>query len=91
MFNRCDAWRKPQRFKDLLTTCVADARGRKNFEKSPYIHSDYIWLALQAAQSVDIKAIIDTGVKGAEIKQRLDQQRISVLSLFKDQVENIKF
>ena len=90
MFNSCDAWRKPQRFKDFLTTCVADARGRKNLEKIPYPHSDYIWLALQAAQSVDVKAIVEAGYQGAQIKQQLDQQRIAVLSLFKDQVANIK-
>jgi tRNA nucleotidyltransferase (CCA-adding enzyme) len=89
MFNRCDAWRKPQRFKDFLTTCVADARGRKNLERNPYLHSDYIWLALQAAQSVDVKAIVEAGFKGGQIKQQLDQQRISVLSLFKEQVGNI--
>jgi tRNA nucleotidyltransferase (CCA-adding enzyme) len=90
MFHRCDAWRKPERFKDFLTTCVADARGRKNLEKKSYLHSDYVWLALQAAQGVDVKAIIEAGFKGAKIKQQLDQQRITVLSLFKDQVTNIK-
>ncbi|MFT4939799.1 MAG: tRNA nucleotidyltransferase (CCA-adding enzyme) [Paraglaciecola sp.] len=90
MFNSCDAWRKPERFKDFLTTCVADARGRKNFKKIPYYYSDYIWLALQAAKSVDVKAIIEAGYQGAQIKQQLDQQRIAVLGLFKDQVANIK-
>ncbi|MFT4995150.1 MAG: tRNA nucleotidyltransferase (CCA-adding enzyme) [Paraglaciecola sp.] len=90
MFNRCDAWRKPLRFKDFLTTCVADARGRKDLDQKSYINSDYIWSALQTAQSVDVKAIVEAGYQGAQIKQQLDQQRIATLSLFKDQVANIK-
>jgi tRNA nucleotidyltransferase (CCA-adding enzyme) len=89
MFNRCDAWRKPQRFKDFLTTCVAEALGSEDLRQTPCIHSDYIWLALQAAQSVDVKAIVEAGYQGAQIKQQLDQQRIAVLSLFKEQVANI--
>ena len=28
LFDRCDAWRRPQRFADLLLACECDARGR---------------------------------------------------------------
>jgi tRNA nucleotidyltransferase (CCA-adding enzyme) len=90
MLNRCDAWRKPQRFEDLLITCVADARGRTGFESSDYPNADYIWQAYKAALSVEVKDIVEAGYQGAKIKQELDQRRTAVVSLFKEQVANIK-
>ncbi|WP_158966880.1 multifunctional CCA addition/repair protein [Paraglaciecola sp. L3A3] len=83
MLNRCDVWRKPERFADLLLACKADARGRTSFENIPYEQADYIWQAYQAAVKVDIKLILDKGFSGAQIKKQLDQQRINVIAEMK--------
>jgi tRNA nucleotidyltransferase (CCA-adding enzyme) len=84
MLNRCDVWRKPQRFADCLLTCKADARGRTTFEESEYKNAEYIWQAYEAAAKVDIKAIVAKGYQGKAIKEQTEQQRISVIQAFKN-------
>jgi len=83
MLNRCDVWRKPQRFADFLLSCKADARGRTTFENSEYKNAEYIWQAYEAAAKVDIKAIVAKGFQGKAIKEQTEQQRISVIKQFK--------
>jgi tRNA nucleotidyltransferase (CCA-adding enzyme) len=84
MLNRCDVWRKPQRFADFLLTCMADARGRTTFEDSEYKNAEYIWQAYEAAAKVDIKAIVAKGYIGKAIKEQTEQQRISLIQAFKN-------
>lgn len=79
VFNQCDAWRKPERFEDFLTTCEADARGRKHFETADYPQADMFRQALAAAKQVDIKAIVASGLKGPAIKQELEKQRTQAI------------
>jgi tRNA nucleotidyltransferase (CCA-adding enzyme) len=83
MLNRCDVWRKPQRFADFLLSCKADARGRTTFENSEYKNSEYIWQAYEAAAKVDVKAIVAKGYQGRAIKEQTEQQRISFIQVFK--------
>jgi tRNA nucleotidyltransferase (CCA-adding enzyme) len=84
MLNRCDVWRKPQRFADLLLICKADARGKTTFENSEYTNTEYIWQVYEAAVKVDIKAIVAKGYQGKAIKEQTEQQRISVIQAFKN-------
>ncbi|MFT5841130.1 MAG: tRNA nucleotidyltransferase (CCA-adding enzyme) [Flavobacteriales bacterium] len=88
MLNRCDVWRKPQRFADFLLACKADARGRTTFENSEYKNAEYIWQAYEAAAKVDIKAIVAKGYLGKAIKEQTEQQRISVIQAFKTLYKN---
>ncbi|WP_339722850.1 multifunctional CCA addition/repair protein [uncultured Paraglaciecola sp.] len=88
MLNRCDVWRKPQRFADVLLTCKADARGRTTFENCEYKNAEYIWQAYEAAAKVDIKAIVAKGYQGKAIKEQTEQQRISLIQTFKDLYKN---
>ncbi len=84
MLNRCDVWRKPQRFTNFLLTCKADARGRTTFENNEYKHAEYIWQDYEAAAKVDIKAIVAKGYQGKAIKEQTEQQRISLIQAFKN-------
>ncbi|MFT6779132.1 MAG: tRNA nucleotidyltransferase (CCA-adding enzyme) [Paraglaciecola sp.] len=84
MLNRCDVWRKPQRFADFLLSCKADARGRTTFENNEYKNAEYIWQAYKAAAKVDIKAIVAKGYQGKAIKEQTEQQRISLIQAFKN-------
>jgi tRNA nucleotidyltransferase (CCA-adding enzyme) len=77
LFNQADAWRKPERFEQLLVTCKADARGRTGFENDAYQQADYIRGALNAANRVEVKSIVAAGYQGAQIKQQLDQHKIA--------------
>lgn len=52
LFERCDAFRKPERFKDMLLACECDSRGRTGFSEKPFPQADYLIKAMVAAQSV---------------------------------------
>jgi tRNA nucleotidyltransferase (CCA-adding enzyme) len=53
LFERCDAFRKPQRFVDMLHASACDHFGRTGFENVPFPQIAYLQAALGAAQTVD--------------------------------------
>ncbi len=85
IMDKCDAWRKPERFQQMLQCCVADSKGRTGFELLPYPTADYMWQALQQALKVDIQEIIKEGFQGVEIRHKLNEQRIQQVQAFKEQ------
>lgn len=88
LMNNCDAWRKPQRFLQMLQCCVADSKGRTGFEDKPYPTADYVWFAFQAALTVNVQDIIKQGIQGAEIKAALLKARIDAVACYKKQFHN---
>ncbi|WP_432240011.1 multifunctional CCA addition/repair protein [Herbaspirillum robiniae] len=57
LFSRCDAFRKPQRFIDMLRASECDHRGRTGFEDRPFPQAAYLEGALKAAAGIDAGAI----------------------------------
>ena len=53
LLERCDAFRKPQRFVDMLAAAECDHRGRTGFIDTPFPQKAYLESALCAAQAVD--------------------------------------
>jgi tRNA nucleotidyltransferase (CCA-adding enzyme) len=53
LFERCDGFRKPQRFVDMLRAAECDHRGRTGFEDRPFPQAAYLEQALQAAMAID--------------------------------------
>jgi tRNA nucleotidyltransferase (CCA-adding enzyme) len=53
MLERCDAFRRPQRFIDMLRASECDHRGRTGFAERPFPQAAHLETALQAARSVD--------------------------------------
>lgn len=84
IMDKCDAWRKPQRFQQMLQCCVADSKGRTGFELLPYPTADYMWQAFQQALNTDIQSIIKQGFEGIEIKHQLTAQRIKLVQDYKE-------
>lgn len=57
LLERCDAFRKPARFAQVLQACECDARGRLGLEESAYPQATRLSNALAAAQAVATKTI----------------------------------
>ena len=57
LLERCDAWRRPERFAEVLLACECDARGRLGLEETPYAPRPRLWAALAAARAVDTAAV----------------------------------
>ncbi len=53
LFERCDAFRKPQRFIDMLQASECDHRGRTGFAEKPFPQNAYLQSALAVAQTVN--------------------------------------
>ncbi|WP_439295054.1 multifunctional CCA addition/repair protein [Lonepinella sp. BR2882] len=76
LFNQFDVWRKPQRFLEFLTVCVADSRGRTGFELREYPQKDYLWQLYQTALQVDVQQVINDGFEKQRIRDELTARRI---------------
>ncbi|MFI5447423.1 multifunctional CCA addition/repair protein [Polaromonas sp. UC242_47] len=80
LLERCDAFRKPQRFAEALLACECDARGRLGLENTPYPQRQRLAQALQAAQSVATEPVAQAaqaaGLSGAKIGEMIHMARV---------------
>jgi tRNA nucleotidyltransferase (CCA-adding enzyme) len=79
LLERCDAWRKPERFAQLLQACESDARGRLGFTQRPYPQAKRLQAALQATQTVDTGAVARLAPSADHIKDWVRQARIDAV------------
>ena len=84
LLERCDAFRKPQRFADVLLACECDARGRLGLHDTPYLQRQRLTAVLQAAQSVVTSAVaeaaISEGLDGKQIGERVHAARVAAVA-----------
>ena len=79
VLERTDAFRKPERFEQLLIACEADYRGRTGFEKRDYPQSDIMRKAHLTCQNISTKEIVEAGYTGAQIGKEIHRQRVSLV------------
>jgi len=86
LFDRCDVWRRPARFSELLLACECDARGRTGFEERPYPQRPRLQGALDAALAVDTAKVssdaLARGWKGTAIGAAIRHARYTAVSDF---------
>ena len=79
LLERCDAFRKPQRFAQIVQACACDARGRLGRDQDSYPQGARLLAALSAAQAVDSAAIaqeaMEAGAKGPAVGKALAEAR----------------
>jgi tRNA nucleotidyltransferase (CCA-adding enzyme) len=84
LLERCDAFRKPQRFAEILLACECDARGRLGLEGQAYVQRDRLLAVLQVAQSVPTAELAqqaqERGLKGPQIAQAIHDARIHAVA-----------
>ncbi|MDZ4201058.1 MAG: multifunctional CCA addition/repair protein [Gallionella sp.] len=79
LFQAADAWRRPERFEQLLQACSSDARGRAENENDPYPEMDYLLRAMHAARTVDAGEIARQCKDKSEIPERVRLARINAV------------
>jgi tRNA nucleotidyltransferase (CCA-adding enzyme) len=84
LFERCDAFRKPQRFEWMLLAAECDFRGRgapaDGFRDKPFPQAAHLLAALAAARGVDAGAVAGRYVdKPAQIPQAVHQARVAAV------------
>ena len=79
LLERCDAFRKPARFAEIMQACECDARVRLGLHNQPYPQAARLLTALQHARSVDTAAIATeaqaAGLNGEKIGQKIQAAR----------------
>ncbi|OUL99859.1 multifunctional CCA addition/repair protein [Variovorax sp. JS1663] len=90
LLERCDAFRKPERFGQALLACECDARGRLGMEEWPYPQRQRLLAALAAAQSVETAPIAAqaqaAGAVGPRIAEAIKQARVEAVEHWLTQI-----
>ena len=86
MLERCDAFRKPHRFIDMLTVAECDHRGRTGFEERAFPQRSRLETAMHAARAVDSGAIARSVMERkpdqpAQIAAAIHQARIAAVAI----------
>ena len=84
LLERCDAFRKPQRFEAILLACECDARGRGGLQEKPYPQRERLLAALAAAQAVPTHKIAEQaqqgGAHGPRIGEMIHTARVQAVA-----------
>ena len=75
-----DAFRRPERFDQILLACEADARGRRGFEDRDFPQAGYFRNVLQAATAIDISSLVARGLQGEDMARAIREQRIAAVN-----------
>jgi len=84
-FARCDAFRKPQRFVDMLRASECDHRGRTGLELQPFPQAAYLEGALQAAQAIDAGTIAQQQAQPQRIPEAILAARTAQVAAYVEQ------
>ncbi|MBS0418733.1 MAG: multifunctional CCA addition/repair protein [Proteobacteria bacterium] len=83
LFEKTDAFRRPERFNELLLVCESDARGRTGLENNPYPQAAYLRRARDAAAVIQLSEEDRAGLKGAEIGEKIRALRLAAVTAVK--------
>jgi len=81
LLERCDAFRKPQRFVDMLRASECDHRGRAGFAERPFPQAARLEAALHAARSVNAGEIAQRHLdRPQQIPQAVHAARVAAVA-----------
>ena len=85
LFERCDAFRKPQRFFDMLKATECDCFGRSGLVDIRFPQPAFLALALAAAQAVNAGEIAQGYLGQAQkIAEAIRAARVAAIRVFRD-------
>jgi tRNA nucleotidyltransferase (CCA-adding enzyme) len=80
LFERLDAFRRPERFERFLLACEADKRGRKGRADAPYPPAALLGRALEAARATSTAPLIEAGLEGPAFGEALFRARAEAVA-----------
>jgi tRNA nucleotidyltransferase (CCA-adding enzyme) len=86
LFESCDAFRRPERFAELLLACEADARGRTGKEHDPYTQAAYLAGARAAAASATLSEDERGRLEGRQIGEKIRRRRLAAITRVKGEL-----
>ena len=80
LLESCDAFRRRERFAELLEACEADQRGRLGRASTAYPQREWLGTALLAAAAVQLTPEERAGLSGPAIGAALRKQRVAAVA-----------
>ena len=79
LFEHTDAFRRPERFEELLLASACDFHGRPGYESLPYVPAALLRRALEAAGAVDAGSIARRMAEPGKIAAAVHQARVQAV------------
>ncbi len=79
LFKSSDLFRKPDRFKKMLNACLADIRGRINFENIDYPQAEFLATLADKLVNADLGEIKSQGLDGKAFGEALRKFRLQLI------------
>jgi tRNA nucleotidyltransferase (CCA-adding enzyme) len=79
LFTGTDIFRKPQRFIKMTQACLADLRGRKNFESAPYPQAKFLKRLAKILCDADLTIILQQGLEGKDLGEAIYRFRLGLI------------
>ena len=79
LMQAADVFRKPQRFERMLAACLADLRGRLQFENADYPQADYLAELAGRLRALDHAALIGSGLEGRALGDAISRERLALI------------
>jgi tRNA nucleotidyltransferase (CCA-adding enzyme) len=83
LFTNTDIFRKPQRFRKMIQACLADIRGRKNFESVDYPQAEFLNQLGEKLCNADLSEIMQRGLQGKELGEAIYDFRLSLIRQYR--------
>jgi tRNA nucleotidyltransferase (CCA-adding enzyme) len=80
LFEKTDAFRRPERFNEFLLACECDARGRLGLEGRDYPQPEVLRKARSAAAAVTLTEADRQGLTGTAIGEKLRRKRLDAIA-----------
>lgn len=87
LFASTDMFRKPDRFRKMILACLADIRGRTNFENINYPQADFLNQLSDKLRNADLSEIKSRGLQGKAFGEAIQDFRLEVIRQSKAALE----
>jgi tRNA nucleotidyltransferase (CCA-adding enzyme) len=82
LFSKTDIFRKPQRFKKMIQACLADLRGRLNFEDAAYPQADFLNQLGDKLRNADLSEVKQNGLQGSQLGEAIRRLRLKIIKQY---------
>lgn len=89
LFASTDMFRKPDRFKKMILACLADIRGRTNFENVDYPQADFLNQLSDKLRNADLSEIKSRGLQGKALGDAIHDFRLDLIRQSKAALEQV--
>jgi tRNA nucleotidyltransferase (CCA-adding enzyme) len=79
LFASTDMFRKPDRFRKMVLACLADIRGRTNFENIDYPQADFLNELSDKLRNADLSEIKSRGLQGKALGDAIHDFRLELI------------